>query len=463
MEENKVLLSIKDLDVKFKVRGRTLTAIRGISLDIYENESIAIVGESGSGKSVFTKTFAGMLDSNGYIDNGSIIFSDDELSDTVVKLDNTARSMMDGAKRKLDEYAHLELGASTYQKILELEREKKEKSGLSGAELEAQEAEIKELEHLRTDVFNMKQTLDPAKEKDKIRQANQDIKKYDEQIKDLRKKNEQLAQEKKRKVDGDAAYQKSYQDRMNKLQEQYKRETAGQPGEKALKRNEILAKEIYLSVGRYSFRKRSKCVSGLLDALKKGFGGYEELRQFLFDCEKFGNHRENVDREAAAVAGKTADMVAGKMNYLGNPFRPDFSTPSTHLIYGSLVGAMPSGRKAGEMLNYGYTAIANYESGRNQPSIPDLKKIASIFNVSMDYLLGVNDIRHPYVIDDNSAKFNEFRRFYALLNEDSKSELLLYMQWLVERENKVRSVVYYEDTEEKNTVQRAAQEPEEYR
>ena len=30
--------------------------------------------------------------------------------------------------------------------------------------------------------------------------------------------------------------------------------------------------------------------------------------------------------------------------------------------------------KLGEMLNYGYTAIANYESGRNQPSIPDLKK-----------------------------------------------------------------------------------------
>ena len=35
-----VLLSVKDLDVKFRVRGRVLTAIRGISLDIYENESI---------------------------------------------------------------------------------------------------------------------------------------------------------------------------------------------------------------------------------------------------------------------------------------------------------------------------------------------------------------------------------------------------------------------------------------
>ena len=44
MEEKKVLLSIKDLEVKFRVRGRILTAIRGISLDIYEHESIAIVG-----------------------------------------------------------------------------------------------------------------------------------------------------------------------------------------------------------------------------------------------------------------------------------------------------------------------------------------------------------------------------------------------------------------------------------
>ena len=62
MENKKVLLSVKDLHVKFRVRGRILTAIRGISLDFYENESVAIVGESGSGKSVFTKTFAGMLE-----------------------------------------------------------------------------------------------------------------------------------------------------------------------------------------------------------------------------------------------------------------------------------------------------------------------------------------------------------------------------------------------------------------
>ena len=50
---NEKILSVKDLEVQFKLRGQTLTAIRGISLDLYKGESLAIVGESGSGKSVF--------------------------------------------------------------------------------------------------------------------------------------------------------------------------------------------------------------------------------------------------------------------------------------------------------------------------------------------------------------------------------------------------------------------------
>lgn len=78
MEKRKVLLSVQDLHVKFRVRGRQLHAIRGISLDFYEGESVAIVGESGSGKSVFTKTFAGLLEANGSICQGSVLFYDDK-------------------------------------------------------------------------------------------------------------------------------------------------------------------------------------------------------------------------------------------------------------------------------------------------------------------------------------------------------------------------------------------------
>ena len=69
------ILEAKDVVVKFHLRGRTLTAIRGISMELYRGESLAIVGESGSGKSVFTKTFMGLLDQNGWVDSGSIVYS----------------------------------------------------------------------------------------------------------------------------------------------------------------------------------------------------------------------------------------------------------------------------------------------------------------------------------------------------------------------------------------------------
>ena len=104
MEEKKKLLSIRDLVVKFHVRGRVLTAIRGISLDIYENESIAIVGESGSGKSVFTKTFAGMLDGNGFIDQGKIVkeLGAEELEAACRKCVRVEVSSVDALSRVLD-------------------------------------------------------------------------------------------------------------------------------------------------------------------------------------------------------------------------------------------------------------------------------------------------------------------------------------------------------------------------
>ena len=107
MEDKKKLLSIRDLDVKFRVRGRTLTAIRNVSLDIYENETIAIVGESGCGKSVLTKTFAGTLDNNGYIDHGDIIFYDEGFDDLTFTVNAAVRRFVSMEASKLDRYAGL--------------------------------------------------------------------------------------------------------------------------------------------------------------------------------------------------------------------------------------------------------------------------------------------------------------------------------------------------------------------
>ncbi|MDP2871496.1 MAG: ABC transporter ATP-binding protein [Bacillota bacterium] len=74
------ILSARDVVIRFSLRGRVLTAIRGASLDLFEGETLAIVGESGSGKSVFTKSFLGMLDNNGWVDSGSIMFEGRDLA-----------------------------------------------------------------------------------------------------------------------------------------------------------------------------------------------------------------------------------------------------------------------------------------------------------------------------------------------------------------------------------------------
>lgn len=91
----------------------------------------------------------------------------------------------------------------------------------------------------------------------------------------------------------------------------------------------------------------------LLTTLANNFEGDDELRRFLRAAPKFGNHIKTADLEAAEVASRVSDRIASLTNYLGNPFRPDWSTPSTHLLYGYWVGATPDGRKAREMLNYG--------------------------------------------------------------------------------------------------------------
>ncbi len=271
-KDNKnILLSVKNLDVKFHVRGRILTAIRNISLDIYENESIAIVGESGSGKSVFTKTFAGMLDSNGFIDNGEIVFNDDLLADTVVNLNASAKADIESIEKRLNEYAKLQNGADSYNKILELESENKARYELTDEEREKLESELKALIHDKTELFNAKQTLSSKTDKEKIKKISEQIDGFDIKIKEKEKAAKDYKTKKKQNADADGEYLRQYHEKVNKLKAQRTEEITKPAPAEAVKRNRIIAKEIYLSVGRYDFFKRKKMISGLLKAFKKAY------------------------------------------------------------------------------------------------------------------------------------------------------------------------------------------------
>jgi oligopeptide/dipeptide ABC transporter ATP-binding protein len=74
------IFQAKDIVIKFKLRDRVLTAIRGASFDLKKGETLALVGESGSGKSVFTKSFIGMLDKNGWIESGELLYGGMDLA-----------------------------------------------------------------------------------------------------------------------------------------------------------------------------------------------------------------------------------------------------------------------------------------------------------------------------------------------------------------------------------------------
>lgn len=285
MEEKKVLLSIKDLNVKFRVRGRILTAIRGISLDIYENESIAIVGESGSGKSVFTKTFAGMLDSNGFIDKGQIIYNDEELADTTIKIRSLDRALIRFILQRLNRNARLTAGAGTYRELLELKSQRRQRLTLSAEDEKDIDDKIGDLKYKEAETYNLKQTLDSKKEKAKINELSKELSSLAKEIKALEKRKKEIVKEHAKATKLDSEFNQHYAQQMSALKARYADEIKKPLTEEMRQNNDLLSKEVYLSVGRYGLNKRLQLIAKLLKEIKKAMQLGVEPR----DDAVFGN------------------------------------------------------------------------------------------------------------------------------------------------------------------------------
>lgn len=87
-----------------------------------------------------------------------------------------------------------------------------------------------------------------------------------------------------------------------------------------------------------------------------------------------------------------------------------------------------------EYLHYGSTTIANYESGRNQPSIEDIIKIATALNTSTDYLLGFTDVYTPCLYLTEFEQAQELVLSYCQLSPKAAKDILSYCQFRLHEE-----------------------------
>ena len=79
MAERETVLSVNHLVINFKTDNGLVQAVRDVSFDLKQGETLCIVGESGSGKSVTSKAIMGILANNAIIANGNIMYRGENL------------------------------------------------------------------------------------------------------------------------------------------------------------------------------------------------------------------------------------------------------------------------------------------------------------------------------------------------------------------------------------------------
>ena len=79
MDEKEILMQVKDLSVTYETRLGPVSAVDGVSFDIFRGEILGLVGESGCGKSTMGKALMRMIQPPGWISGGQLIFEGEDI------------------------------------------------------------------------------------------------------------------------------------------------------------------------------------------------------------------------------------------------------------------------------------------------------------------------------------------------------------------------------------------------
>ena len=76
--------------------------------------------------------------------------------------------------------------------------------------------------------------------------------------------------------------------------------------------------------------------------------------------------------------------------------------------------------------------VSSYESGKYYPSFPILIKLSQILNTSIDYMMGLSDVRHPQ-LSALSPTAETLLSLYASLEPHQQEKAVAYVQGLLDR------------------------------
>ncbi|MFI3231385.1 MAG: ABC transporter ATP-binding protein [bacterium] len=79
------LLELRNLKTFFDTKRGTVRSVNGVSYKVEAGKTLGVVGESGSGKSVSAMSILKLLDSNGYVESGQILFDGKDLKDYTIE------------------------------------------------------------------------------------------------------------------------------------------------------------------------------------------------------------------------------------------------------------------------------------------------------------------------------------------------------------------------------------------
>ncbi len=159
------------------------------------------------------------------------------------------------------------------------------------------------------------------------------------------------------------------------------------------------------------FEKKTFSMDEMLAALATNFEGREKIRQRLLNkTPKYGNDDDYADDLMKEVFEIYYNAVTGRPNTKGGQYQINLLPTTVHVYFGSVIGALPDGRKAGVPLSEGISPVQGAD--RKGPTAV-IKSVGKMDHIRTGGTL-LNQKLTPNLLDDEAGvqKFVQLVRSY---------------------------------------------------